>query len=116
MKKAPAVLAIGVRKDWPLLAELLDRSLASITQEEVRRINRKWLAEIEGAIAAIKFTPEEKAWLEAHPKIRVHNETSWAPFNYYEKGTPKGLSIDYMNIVADKIGIQLEYISGPSWN
>ncbi len=48
--------------------------------------------------------------------IRVHNEKDWPPFNYFEYGTPRGLSIDYMNLVAEKLGVKVEYVSGPSWN
>ena len=59
---------------------------------------------------------EEKAFLKAHPVIRVHNEKDWPPFNYFEYGTPRGLSIDYMDLVAEKLGIKVDYITGPSWN
>jgi polar amino acid transport system substrate-binding protein len=117
MKKPPAVLTIGVRKDWPLLAELLDRTLASITQEEVRRINRKWLAEIEGAIDAIKLTPGERAWLAAHNKILVGGETDWAPFDFVdESGQYQGIANDYLTIISQKLGVEVEVITGPTWN
>jgi PAS domain S-box-containing protein len=64
----------------------------------------------------ILLTEAEKAWLAAHPVIRVHNEKDWPPFNYFEYGTPRGLSIEYMNLVAEKLGIKVEYVTGPSWN
>ena len=48
--------------------------------------------------------------------IRVHNEKDWPPFNYFEYGTPRGLSIDYMDLVAEKLGIEVKYVTGPSWN
>ena len=35
--------AFGVRKDWPLLASILDKGLASITREEMKQIQSKWL-------------------------------------------------------------------------
>ena len=52
----------------------------------------------------VLLTPEEQAWLKKHPVIRVHNEWSWPPFNYNEDGEPTGLSIDYMNLLASRIG------------
>lgn len=64
----------------------------------------------------IEFTQEEEIFLRDNPVIRVHNETDWPPFNFYEDGTPQGLSVEYMNILAEKIGIKVKYISGPSWN
>jgi PAS domain S-box-containing protein len=63
----------------------------------------------------VSLTSEEKAWIAAHPVIQVHNEKDWPPFNYFEYGTPRGLSIDYMNLVAAKLGIEVKYITGPSW-
>ncbi len=64
----------------------------------------------------LNLTTQEKDWIQEHPRIRVHNETNWAPFNFFENDKPQGLSIDYMNLLADKIGIQIEYISDPSWD
>ena len=63
----------------------------------------------------LSLTMEEKVWLREHPKIRVHNEMDWPPFNFNENGRPQGLSIDYMNLVASTAGLQVEYISGPTW-
>ena len=37
-------LAIGVRKDWPLLASALDKALDSITDQEKTEIKNRWLA------------------------------------------------------------------------
>ena len=37
-------LAIGVRKDWPLLASALDKALDSITDQERSEIKNRWLA------------------------------------------------------------------------
>ncbi len=63
----------------------------------------------------IILTDEEKNYLKSHPTIRVHNEKNWAPFNYNENDTPKGFSIDYMNLLAKKLSLRIEYITGPSW-
>ncbi|MBF0368762.1 MAG: transporter substrate-binding domain-containing protein [Magnetococcales bacterium] len=67
-------------------------------------------------LRTLDLTPEEKAWIAQNPKIRVHNETNWPPFNFAEEGQPKGYSIDYMNLLAQKAGLEVEYITGPSWN
>jgi len=42
----------------------------------------------------------------------VHNEWNWPPFNYNKDGEPAGLSIDYMNLLASRIGVKVKYISG----
>ncbi len=64
----------------------------------------------------IGLSAEESAWLDSNPSIRVHNETDWPPFNFAKDGKPQGYSIDFMNLVASKIGLKVEYITGPTWN
>ncbi|MCK4825578.1 transporter substrate-binding domain-containing protein, partial [bacterium] len=104
--------------------------LGSIDLERLRRIANaineagigKSVSDIESFIfgpestSKLPLTKKEQDWLVANPIIRVHNETSWPPFNFFEKGKPQGLSIDYMNLLAQKLNLQVEYITGPSWN
>ena len=59
---------------------------------------------------------EEKQWLKDHPVIRVANEDDWIPFDYSVEGKPMGLSIEYADLLAQKLGISLEYINGHTWN
>ena len=66
--------------------------------------------------SALSLTAEEQAYLFAHPVLRVHNETDWPPFNFNTEGRPEGYSIDYMNMLAEKLGFQVEYVTGPTWD
>jgi len=66
---------------------------------------------------SVSLTAAEQAWLREHQEpVRVHNEMNWKPFNFNEDGQPMGYSIDYMNLVAKKLGLKIEYVSGPNWN
>ena len=58
------------------------------------------------------LTAEERQWLEKHPVIKVHNELNWAPFNFNQNGVAGGYSVDYMNLLAERIGVEVEYVSG----
>ncbi|MFC1857463.1 transporter substrate-binding domain-containing protein [Thermodesulfobacteriota bacterium] len=109
-------LTIGIREDWPELIPILDKAISSITAEEHAVISKKWMAGLSEALPKIELTIEERAWLAGHPVIRVHNEMNWPPYNYNENGRPQGHSIDFMNLVAKKAGLQVEYISGHSWD
>ena len=64
----------------------------------------------------VELSEDENEYLKNNPKIKVHNESNWPPYNYNTNQTPKGFSIDYMNLLASKLGIQIEYISGFSWD
>mgnify|MGYP000851125610 FL=1 len=59
---------------------------------------------------------EEKDFLKKNPIIKVHNELDWPPFNYNSDGKAMGYSIDYMNLVASKVGLGIEYVHGHTWN
>jgi PAS domain S-box-containing protein len=64
----------------------------------------------------INLTNEEKLFLREHQSLRLHNEKNWPPYNFNENKIPKGFVIDYMDLIAEKLGIEVNYISGPSWN
>ena len=61
------------------------------------------------------LTDEEIEYLKNNPVLKVHNELNWKPFNFNEDGVAKGYSIDYMNLLAKKLNIKVEYIYGYSW-
>ena len=63
-----------------------------------------------------KLTIEEIEFLEKNQPLRLHNELYWPPYNFNDYGVAKGFSIDYMNLLAKKLGIQVKYITGPSWD
>jgi len=65
---------------------------------------------------SLKLNADEKNWLKTHSVIYVHNEKNWPPYNFFEHGSPLGFSIDYMNLLARRLGIKVKYITGPSWN
>ena len=109
---------LGVRKDWPELVPILDKAIDSISQKKRKKIRGKWISFDKAGKAGVRkveLTAKERKWLKDHPKIRVHNELDWPPFNFSEDGKPKGFSIAYMDLLAKKLDILVEYVSGPSW-
>ena len=62
------------------------------------------------------LTQKEKNFIKKHPVITAQNEADYPPYNFNENGKAKGFSIDYLNLLASKIGIKVEYISGHSWS
>ncbi|MFO7599903.1 MAG: transporter substrate-binding domain-containing protein [Candidatus Desulfacyla sp.] len=116
MEKPPVVLCIGVRKDWPLVAGLLDRALASITREEVRGIHRKWLDVMEDARTSLDLTPQERAWLRDHPVLRLGYDPDWPPVEYVDKeGKLVGMSADFMAKLNAITGIDIKPTKPQGW-
>ena len=119
IKETSSVNAIGVRKDWPILAGILDKALASLSRSEIRDIYVKWGAmssDEDIAFSWMSLTPEEKSWLNHHKTIRVLMDSEYAPVEFTdESGRSKGVSIDYLESISQKLGIETKITSGKSW-
>jgi len=88
----------------------------SISSFNDDRVGEVFLYIDSGPGLKLTLTEEEQVFIRAHPTIRVHNEMDYPPFNFFENDKPKGFSIGFMNLLASKLGIELQYITGPSWN
>lgn len=107
-----SVLQIGVQKEQPLLASILDKAMASLTIEEKRAIHQKWLQE---SNLNLDLTEAEQVWLKAHPTIRVAMDSTLAPIEFLDKhGIPRGISVDYLHKISERLGIRLEIVTGLS--
>lgn len=63
----------------------------------------------------LKVSNDERAFLNALPRLKVSNELNWPPFDYTLEGAARGYSIDVMDMVAQMLGIEFEYINGFTW-
>lgn len=62
------------------------------------------------------FTPEEKAWLAAHPVLRVGIDIAWPPFEYVdEDGKYRGMAAEYMALLEKRLGVKLLIEKGLDW-
>ncbi len=59
------------------------------------------------------LSPEEKKWVQQHPVIRAR-VGNFPPYDYWDNG-PKGISVDLLNKIAAKMGIQVQYIHDIPW-
>ncbi|MDG1858000.1 MAG: transporter substrate-binding domain-containing protein [Emcibacteraceae bacterium] len=62
------------------------------------------------------LSPEERKWVNEHPVITSTFKENVAPIEYIEQGVPTGFSYEYLNLVAEKIGIEIDYTVGPTWS
>lgn len=110
-------LRFGVLKDNRVLFSIIEKSLEKILEDEYEKLINKWIMFLPSDDKNfILLTQEEKQYLKQHHTLKVHNEINWAPFNFNENGIAKGYSIDYMNLLASKLGVKVDYISGYSWS
>jgi two-component system sensor histidine kinase EvgS len=61
-------------------------------------------------LSPLHLSAEETAWLAAHPRLRVSTKTEWAPIDLYTyEGQFRGLSGDYLALIAERLGVALEF-------
>jgi polar amino acid transport system substrate-binding protein len=60
----------------------------------------------------INFTKEEEEFLKNKKVLKIQNDLNLPPYNFNENGIAKGYSVDYINLIANKLNIQVEYTSG----
>jgi len=64
----------------------------------------------------LDFTPEEQAWLQAHPVIRVGIDRDFAPYEWIDaNGNYVGLSADYIALIEQRLGVKLNIVKDKSW-
>jgi PAS domain S-box-containing protein len=68
-----------------------------------------------GEISMVELTHEEQAWLSLHPVIRVAFGSSYAPLEQVGANGHSGISMEYLTLVADRLGITFEIADGLTW-
>jgi polar amino acid transport system substrate-binding protein len=68
-----------------------------------------------GALS-LEFTAAEKAWLAAHPLIRVGAEINYAPYEFQDsRGHFAGVVADYMDILKRRLGVRFQVQQMPDF-
>ena len=61
-------------------------------------------------------TPTERAWLQAHPHIRVGFDPAWPPFSMAtESGGCRGIDADLLARLGTELGVTFDFVSRPDW-
>lgn len=112
LSRKGSVLAIGVRKDWPELAQLLDKALNSLTFLDEKAILSKWSSDAKKD-DRVSLTQEELDWIRKNPAIRVAATPDWPPFEFESNAQYQGVAADILRLAAQRVGIQLDIRLGP---
>ncbi len=107
--------AIAIDKQQPILMSIIQKALQDISPLTLRTINENWyaksqLSHTQALQQPVPLTAKERAWIARYGEVHVAVELDWPPFNFVDdSGIPKGLSIDYLKLIAQKTGLQLTF-------
>ena len=64
----------------------------------------------------INLDVSEKAWLDAHPVIRIAPDPNFAPFEWFNHaGDYQGITSDYIRLLEKRLGVRFETITAPTF-
>lgn len=100
-------LYFGSRIDAKPLHSIVDKAMASITEEEHQQIQQKWIRYLPHTAAPLQFSTAEKAWLKQHPVVYYGAEKQWAPYDFLGKDkSHQGITRDFLDIIAMQAGVE----------
>lgn len=107
----------AVNKNYPILADMINKALDSISVNQRRDLKDKWFKnKVEPMyVEKIQLTEEEEIFIKENKIINVSNETDYPPFDFTIGKQPYGYSIDLLNLISKKLGLEFNYINGYSW-
>lgn len=71
---------------------------------------------LSGNASGQDFTAEELQFIKDHPVIIATNQPDWGPLDLVDQGKPTGFSVEYLNLIASKVGLKIEYVQDKSWS
>ena len=108
-------LHMGVKKDDVVLYSILEKALSSITNEEKRRLHRRWLT-FSSTERRMTMTADQRDWVSKHPVIRVGFDATYAPYSYTNSdGEYVGVAPDVLEVLGAKIGVKFEAVPNLVW-
>jgi len=66
--------------------------------------------------AQVSFSEKEQAWLNEHPIINFGYEANWPPYEIYQNGEYTGIVGDYVKLIEEYTGVDMQPIPDITWN
>lgn len=105
---SPVEVSIAVQPGLPELVPILNKGLASFSEDEINNFSAKWI-HLTKQPHHIVFTTEEQKWLARNQAVRVRI-TDFPPYIIPGKdGVSKGIVIDYLKLVSRRTGVKFKY-------
>jgi ABC-type amino acid transport substrate-binding protein/signal transduction histidine kinase len=71
---------------------------------------------LKGEMGEVSLTPEERAWLKAHPVVRLGVDPAYAPYSFLDKdGSLQGVAMDFSTLICRHLGLNMKAVPGLSW-
>ncbi len=109
-------LSFGIRNDWPILNEIFDEALNTISEEEILALEQEWFHKYlrpDGPTEhlQLKFEEDEKSYLQEKKKLTMCLPSNIPPFVIYEEDKLSGMAGDYVGFFEERMNIRIEPVA-----
>lgn len=108
----------SIDRNEPELVGILNKGIAAVSRDELEPILRRWFgSDYADRVAAtrLRLDAGERAWLAAHPVVRVGVDTGSAPLEFAdEAGVARGMSLAYLERIGKMLGLRFEIAPLPT--
>ena len=105
-------LRLGVRKDLPILFNIIQKGLSAVSDIEIQRLKKNWLgvhtSQKTDMSPKISFTETERMFIQNHPRVSIALLRDYAPFSYEENAIFKGFVSDMLDILSLKTTLNFD--------
>jgi ABC-type amino acid transport substrate-binding protein len=110
-----------IRSDWPELASILNKAYQTITPEERREIENRWVpiqvAADDESLEKVILTADEQTWLAEHPLIRMGVDPEGVTYDFVdEQGQHQGYTADMLALILPRVGVNVQLVPGLTWS
>ncbi|MCU7835814.1 MAG: transporter substrate-binding domain-containing protein [gamma proteobacterium symbiont of Taylorina sp.] len=106
--------AIGVHHKYPELSSILNKAFKIIPKKEFSILRDKnWGVKKSDNINELSL--HQLNYLKKKKIINICINPNWDPIEFRENGVEKGISIDILKIIQEKLGIKYHFIKTSSW-
>ncbi len=106
---------IGVRRDNPLLAVIMQKAADSITASEFAGLKEKWFGGRRVDDCRSRLTEHQMRWLDAHPVINVASDGAFPPFEFIVDSRYVGISVDILKEISRCLGVEFRFSKPRPW-
>ncbi|HCY86441.1 MAG TPA: hypothetical protein DHV36_14995, partial [Desulfobacteraceae bacterium] len=101
------LLHMAVRKDWPLLQQIIQKGMDAVTHREKQELQMKWL-ELENKTQTLILSETERAFIQSHPEINAGVFLTRPPVVFRGVGGEiEGIASDYLDLIQAELGIHV---------
>ncbi len=120
LKGFDTVVSVAIDKEKPILFNIIQKTLNSITPQEQQLIKSKWKENLHTSEneKVLQFSAKQQKWIDKHRTLRYVIDNDWMPIEYFsqELDAHAGITSSYLELITQKTGLHFELVKTDSWS